>query len=578
GSEWEIGNSVIETPNGDVIVVGQTKSYGVGEYDIYIIRVDAQGDTIWTKAIGGNDWDMASDIIAVSSGGFLIAGETKSYGQGDKDGYLLRINDDGKVRWAKTYGGSDRDAFHSVLEDDDGNFITAGYTFSYGAGDLDFYLVKTDSSGTVLWSKTYGGVLQDWGQEVRQTLDKGFIIAGYTTSFGMGLTDNYLVRVDSAGDTVWTRAYGSIHQEFANGLTITSDGGFVIVGAEDYLTIKVDANGDTVWTSTYTSGINGIAAVVTETPDGGLVIGGKTRDTGIGLADILLVKTDGSGSTGCNRFPTQSVMSKTASFVGTGVMVDSGFIEMSTPTMVFNPEMGKCNGCVDEPVIIIDSVQDASCSGISDGSIDISITSSASYTVLWTNNLTDEDITGLPAGSYRITVSDSTGCKHTQTIEITEPDSLTISGIVEDVDPLLNNGSIDISVNGGTLPYTYLWSEGSTTEDISSLSAGTYSVVVTDSAGCMDSISFTVGVVGLSARAEQQIKLYPMPVDDQLYLDLGSSYHIELEVQDITGRMWISKEVHGSLYKLDMKNLPDGFYILRLRTKVGYIHKKVLKL
>ena len=559
-------------------MVGQTKSYGVGEYDIYIIRVDAQGDTIWTKAIGGNDWDMASDIIAVSSGGFLIAGETKSYGQGDKDGYLLRINDDGKVRWAKTYGGSDRDAFHSVLEDDDGNFITAGYTFSYGAGDLDFYLVKTDSSGTVLWSKTYGGVLQDWGQEVRQTLDKGFIIAGYTTSFGMGLTDNYLVRVDSAGDTVWTRAYGSIHQEFANGLTITSDGGFVIVGAEDYLTIKVDANGDTVWTSTYTSGINGIAAVVTETPDGGLVIGGKTRDTGIGLADILLVKTDGSGSTGCNRFPTQSVMSKTASFVGTGVMVDSGFIEMSTPTMVFNPEMGKCNGCVDEPVIIIDSVQDASCSGISDGSIDISITSSASYTVLWTNNLTDEDITGLPAGSYRITVSDSTGCKHTQTIEITEPDSLTISGIVEDVDPLLNNGSIDISVNGGTLPYTYLWSEGSTTEDISSLSAGTYSVVVTDSAGCMDSISFTVGVVGLSARAEQQIKLYPMPVDDQLYLDLGSSYHIELEVQDITGRMWISKEVHGSLYKLDMKNLPDGFYILRLRTKVGYIHKKVLKL
>jgi hypothetical protein len=298
------GLSICQTPDGGYAFTGVALPYGDENWQVYLIKTDAGGNVLWTQAYGGPDPDGARSIDLTSDGGFIIAGSTVSYGIGS-DAYLVRTDADGDTIWTRWYGGSGDEKAYSVQQTSDGGFIFAGRTFSFGAGECDFYLVKIDAGGDTIWTKTYGGPGRDRAWSVIQTLDGGYAIAGETGSFGAGHLDVYLVKTDMYGDTLWTRTYGGIPNDQAYSIQQTSDGGYIVAGETtsfgegwwDFYVLKTDANGDTLWARTYGGPVEDAAYSVRQTPDGGYIIAGYTGSWALRDTDFYLIRTDSSGDT-----------------------------------------------------------------------------------------------------------------------------------------------------------------------------------------------------------------------------------------------------------------------------------------
>jgi len=305
GDSIDGGYSVQQTTEGGFIITGYTKSYGAGNRDVYLIRTDANGDTLWTKTYGGDSLDVGYSVQQTTDGGFIITGYTESYGAGSYDVYLIRTDENGDTLWTRTFGGSSADVGYSVQQVTDGGFIIAGYTRSYGAGGSDVYLIKTDENGDTLWTKTYGGSHDDKGYSVQQTTDDGFIITGYTKSYGAGNSDVYLIRTNENGDTLWTRTYGGNSIDVGYSVQQTTDGGFIIAGytrsygagSYDVYLIKTDENGNTLWTRTFGGDSIDVGYSVQQVTDSGFIIAGYTRSYGAGGSDVYLIKTDENGDT-----------------------------------------------------------------------------------------------------------------------------------------------------------------------------------------------------------------------------------------------------------------------------------------
>ncbi len=222
--------SAIQTLDGGYIVTGYTYSYGAGSADVYLIKTDSLGDILWTKTYGNLYRDFGHSIAQTSDGGYIIAGGTMSYGAGSYDVYLIKTDSLGDTLWVRTYGGADGDCGYSVAQTSDGGYIVSGYTYSYGAGSCDVYLMKTDPLGDTLWTRTYGGADEDCGISVAQTSDGGYIVSGYTYSYGAGSGDVYLVKTDSLGDTLWTKTHGGNYPDYGLSVIRTPDEGYIITG------------------------------------------------------------------------------------------------------------------------------------------------------------------------------------------------------------------------------------------------------------------------------------------------------------------------------------------------------------
>jgi len=302
GSADDQAYFVQQTSDGGYVITGETSSFGAVLYDVYLVKTDANGDTLWTRTYGGVLTEIARSVQQTSDGGYVIAGYTDSFGAGNLDFYLVKTDANGDTLWTRTYGGSAIDYGYSVQQTMDGGYVFAGYTYSFGA-DCDFYLVKTDANGDTLWTRTYGGSAGDVGYSVRQTFDGGYILTGWTTSSGD--YDAYLIKTDANGDTLWTRTYGGSGTDFGWCVQQTTDGGYIFAGATtsfgagaaDFYLVKTDANGDTLWTRTYGGSAGDIGYSVQQTSDGGYVIAGYTDSFGAGSKDFYLVKTDGNGDT-----------------------------------------------------------------------------------------------------------------------------------------------------------------------------------------------------------------------------------------------------------------------------------------
>jgi hypothetical protein len=299
-SGWEIGRSVIPTSEGGYIVAGGKNS--VGDWNFYVIKTNSNGDTLWTKTYGGIDFDSGWTIKKTFDGGYIIIGSTKSFGVGSFDVYLIKINANGDTLWTKTYGGTGMDFGYSVIQTPDTGYVMVGRTNSYGTGSEDVYLIKTNVNGDTIWTRTYGGLYYDCGISVTQAFDSTYVITGIT--YVNSINSNvYLLRVDTNGDTIWTKTYGDSAWDFGNSVTQTSDSGFIITGAtnshgagsEDVYLIKTNANGDTVWTRTYGgTGYDCGSSVVQAFDDAYIIVGGITPSSG-DSGDVYLIKTDING-------------------------------------------------------------------------------------------------------------------------------------------------------------------------------------------------------------------------------------------------------------------------------------------
>jgi hypothetical protein len=172
---------------------------------MFVVKLDSSGNVQWTKTIGGSDWDEAYSIIQSSDGGYVVAGETRSFGAGDWDIYVVKLDSSGNVQWTKTIGGSDWDGANSIIQSSDGGYAVAGGTLSFGAGSADIYVVKLDSGGNVQWTKTIGGSSSDEAYSITQSSDGGYVVAGYTYSFGAGYEDIYVVKLDANGNVCFSQ-------------------------------------------------------------------------------------------------------------------------------------------------------------------------------------------------------------------------------------------------------------------------------------------------------------------------------------------------------------------------------------
>ena len=201
----EEGSSLIQTSDGGYAIAGYTNSFGTGLSDVYVVKLDAHGNLQWTKTIGGPASDEGSSLIQTSDGGYAIAGYTKSFGAGFSDVYVVKLDANGNLQWTKTIGGENIDEGYSLIQTSDGGYAIAGTTTSFGAGLLDVYVVKLDANGNLQWTKTIGGENIDEGYSLIQTSDGGYAIAGDTKSFSAGKWwDVYVVKLDRNGDACCT--------------------------------------------------------------------------------------------------------------------------------------------------------------------------------------------------------------------------------------------------------------------------------------------------------------------------------------------------------------------------------------
>ncbi len=306
GADDDWGFSVHESSDGKYIIAGYTASFGAGYYDVYLIKTHADGETLWTRVYGGGEDDRGFSIQETSDGGFIIAGITRTFGAGSYDFYLIKTDENGNALWEKTFGGTDDDWGFSVIESSDGGYIIVGSTESYGEGERDVYVIKTDVNGDTLWTKTYGGEKDDVGVSIQKTSDSGYIIAGRTTSFGSGYYDVYLIKINDDGDIQWAKTYGGTEYDGGVSVQQTSDGGYIIggdtesygEGERDVYLIKIDETGSVLWTKTYGGTEDDGCLSVQETSDGGYIVTGFTTLSNIPTwnSDVYLIKTDANGS------------------------------------------------------------------------------------------------------------------------------------------------------------------------------------------------------------------------------------------------------------------------------------------
>jgi hypothetical protein len=303
----ESGESLVQTDDGGYALAGYAGIYvePIPYYDFWLVKTDPLGNMEWNQTYGGADIDMAYSVIQTNDGGYIMTGGTRSYGTGKTDFWLVKTDPLGNMEWNQTYGGADHDYAYSVIQTGDGEYAIAGFTNSYGAGDYDFWLVKADSAGNMIWNQTYGGTLADRGYAVVQTNDGGYAIAGYTGSYGAGGDDYWLVKTDSAGNVQWNQTYGGANSESAYSVVQTSDGGYALagwtrsfaVGSHDFWLVKTDPLGNMDWNQTYggAESDTALAWSVVQTVDGGYAISGYIHMYSIGVTDFWLIKTGSGG-------------------------------------------------------------------------------------------------------------------------------------------------------------------------------------------------------------------------------------------------------------------------------------------
>jgi len=247
---------VQQTKDGRYIIVGEKFINLPPGYqsstDIWILKLDSNGTWIWEKCYGGKDDDYAYSIQQTKDGGYAIAGYTYSCGAGDRDFWFLKLDSNGILLNQKTYGGSKKDYAECIQQTNDGGYIIAGSTNSFGAGDFDFWVLKIDYYGNIKWQKTYGGPKGDYAHSIQQTKDRGYIVAGSTRSFGKGKSDFWVIKLDANGNIEWERTYGGNKEETAWCIKQTKDGGYIVAGQTrsfgkggyDIFILKLDSDGD----------------------------------------------------------------------------------------------------------------------------------------------------------------------------------------------------------------------------------------------------------------------------------------------------------------------------------------------
>ena len=304
GLRVDRGTHVALTSDGGFAVTGLTASSDHGSNDIWLFKTDAAGNLQWEKTYGGSTSEWGRTVAETPDGGFIVAGSTSSFGAGGWDAWLIRTDAVGDTLWTRCYGGPANDFARALACCTDGGWIMTGHTSSYGAGRSDMWIIRMDSLGTILWSKTYGWSQGDEAYGVQQTADGGFIITGHIRPDGESESGVCLVKLDQLGDVAWEKSnYGGAYFDSGNCVQQTTDGGYVLTGMEensdytrDLIIVRTDASGDQIWKNKMGGSYDESGNFVQQTPDGGFIVAGHKTDASYNR-QIWVIKLDADGGT-----------------------------------------------------------------------------------------------------------------------------------------------------------------------------------------------------------------------------------------------------------------------------------------
>ena len=231
GGDWsDSGKGIIQTNDGGYMLLGETGATNKSS-DIWLIKTDKDGNELWNRVFGGNDPEGAESIFPTTDGGYIILGDTESFGNGFTDIWLIKIYSNGNEAWNKTIGGKNFDYGYDIQQTTDGGYVISGETY-LEAYDFDLWLIKTDQQGNEIWNKTFGGTESDNGVSVQVNAKGEFIIIGATSSFGSGKLNLWLIKTDQAGNEIWNKTFGDADSiSWGSSIKSTSDGEYIICGS-----------------------------------------------------------------------------------------------------------------------------------------------------------------------------------------------------------------------------------------------------------------------------------------------------------------------------------------------------------
>jgi hypothetical protein len=351
GYDKDVPVTVLQTPDNGFMIAGWTYSFGMGDVEYYLIRTDSNGDTLWTRTYGTLNNDVATSAALTRDGGIIVAGTTPINDLGT-DIYLMKIDWQGNLEWQRTYGGAREDSVRCIATTRDKGYILCGSTNSFGGSGFDVYVIKLDSVGDTVWTHRSGGIANDGGAAICQTVDDNYLLTGWTTSddnhniytekisqtgstiwywgYSAGIdcqglsivstrdnnavisgyaynipqyNDCYVAKIGNFGQPQWSRTFGGSHQEFGNSIRKGHNNGYVIGGSrwvsffpdttQFYLAVT-DSMGNRIWDRTYGFGALDEGAWAEPTSDGNYVIVGRTNCFDPLTYDICLIKVCGT--------------------------------------------------------------------------------------------------------------------------------------------------------------------------------------------------------------------------------------------------------------------------------------------
>ncbi len=340
GTGEDVATSIQQTSDGGYIVAGYSYSNdgdvsgNHGESDYWVVKLDNAGTIQWQKSLGGSSEDWVGPIKQTSDGGYIVAGHSSSndgdvsQNYGGNDYWIVKLDEIGNIEWEKSLGGSGEDIATDLLQVSDGGYIVVGYSssndgdVSQNYGGSDYWIVKLDDVGNIEWEKSLGGSREDIATSLHQTSDGGYIVAGHSSSNdgdvsgNQGGYDYWIVKLDNAGNLRWEKSLGGNGDDMVYTVQQTSDGGYVLAGESnsesgdvsgnhgliDAWIVKLDNSGNLEWQKSLGGSSYDAAVSIRQVPDGGYILSGYTASNdgdvsgNHGSHDFWMVKVDHTGN------------------------------------------------------------------------------------------------------------------------------------------------------------------------------------------------------------------------------------------------------------------------------------------
>ena len=448
GAGDESNARCIALSNGDFVIAATTTSFGVGGQDILVMRLNSNFQLLWSKTFGGtgNDYLFEAQqpthpLLETADDGIILVGNTNSWGVGQGDVYLLKIDHNGNLQWSMVYGTNADERGINVQQTTDGGFLMGGDTYDTFGG-RDSYLIKTDSTGTLLWSKTLGGYGHEPVSDMRALPDGGAILSGYTSSFGAYGYDGFLSRINASGNVLWYKRYDKGSNDAFYTVLPLTDGGFLaggnttVGGSLPAWLVNTDGNGNLLWNRTYNGSGSDIFFDIIPNISGGYAVAGQTQSWGSGGWEFWLMRIEDNGNLQWSMAYGGTSDDLPRSLLQTN---DGGYL-LAGPSKSFGLGMN------DIYVVKTDTNGNSGCNEIA---VTPAVGSVSPYVVTVTPQITSSCISGIAATIVKdVTVIENTLCP-TQTLKLQNPaiqqDDVQAQENIVKIIPNPNNGNMQIT-------------------------------------------------------------------------------------------------------------------------------------